>query len=110
MKVRTSNEAMIAKAANGPNPIPTRPLAKPAASCTYLTTKELASKIKYTEMSIRNCLQDSVLLEGIHYIRPFGSRKVLYIWEVVEAEMRARAGFGPVSPSAQTPSRLRTVC
>jgi hypothetical protein len=109
MKVRTSNEAMIAKAANGPNPIPTRPLAKSATSCTYLTTKELASKIKYTEMSIRNCLQDSVLLEGIHYIRPFGSRKVLYLWEVVEAEMRLRAGCGPIGAPANFSAPLRTV-
>jgi hypothetical protein len=32
-------------------------------------------------------LKDSVLLEGRHYIRPFGGRKTLYIWETIEADM-----------------------
>jgi hypothetical protein len=27
------------------------------------------------------------LLEGIHYIRPFGGRKILYIWERIEKDM-----------------------
>ena len=47
---------------------------------TYLTTDELAAKIKYDPRTIRNRLLNSVLLEGIHYIRPFGGRKILYIW------------------------------
>ena len=38
---------------------------------TYLTTDELSSRIKYDPKTIRNRLKDSVLLEGIHYIRPF---------------------------------------
>ncbi|TSE28119.1 hypothetical protein Tchar_02695 [Tepidimonas charontis] len=48
-------------------------------SCTYLTTDELARRIKYDPRTIRNRLKDSVLLEGRHYIRPFGGRKTLYI-------------------------------
>jgi hypothetical protein len=28
------------------------------------------------------------LLEGKHYIRPFGGRKILYLWEAIEADMR----------------------
>ena len=54
---------------------------------TYLTTEELSSRIKYDTRTIRNCLKDSVLFEGIHYIRPFGGRKILFIWEQVEASM-----------------------
>ena len=50
-------------------------------SQTYLTTKELSLIIKYKQRTIRERLKDSVLFEGIHYIRPFGGRKVLYIWE-----------------------------
>ncbi len=42
---------------------------------TYLTTKELSDRIKYDARTIRNQLKDSVLLEGVHYIRPFGGRK-----------------------------------
>ncbi|MBP6006473.1 MAG: hypothetical protein KA740_02140, partial [Rhodoferax sp.] len=43
---------------------------------TYLTTDELSAKIKYDSRTIRDRLKDSVLLEGRHYIRPFGGRKV----------------------------------
>lgn len=56
-------------------------------SLTYLTTAELAERIKYDARTIRNQLKDSVLLEGIHYIRPFGGRKILYLWEKIEADM-----------------------
>lgn len=58
-------------------------------SNTYLTTDELSARIKYDARTIRNCLKDSVLLEGIHYIRPFGGRKILYIWERIEKDMVA---------------------
>ena len=54
---------------------------------TYITTKELAERIHYNERTIRNQLKDSVLIEGIHYIRPFGGRKILYVWERIEEEM-----------------------
>lgn len=54
---------------------------------TYLTTDELSAKIKYDSRTIRDRLKDSVLLEGRHYIRPFGGRKTLYIWENVETDM-----------------------
>lgn len=56
-------------------------------SQTYLTTKELSKRIKYDARTIRERLKDSVLLEGIHYIRPFGGRKILYIWEKIEKDM-----------------------
>ncbi len=54
---------------------------------TYLTTEELANRIKYDVRTIRNCLKDSVLFEGTHYIRPFGGRKILYLWEAIERDM-----------------------
>ena len=57
-------------------------------SHTYLTTEELATRMKYDARTIRNRLKDSVLLEGIHYFRPFGGRKILFIWEAVEEDNR----------------------
>jgi hypothetical protein len=54
---------------------------------TYLTARELAERIKYKPNVINNMLKDSVLLEGVHYVRPFGRRKVLYLWEAVERTM-----------------------
>jgi hypothetical protein len=55
---------------------------------TYLTTDELSSKIKYDVRTIRERLKDSVLFEGIHYVRPFGGRKILFVWEAIERDMR----------------------
>ena len=54
---------------------------------TYLTTDELATRIKYNARTIRNQLIDSVLIEGVHYLRPFGRRKILYIWETIERDL-----------------------
>ena len=54
---------------------------------TYLTTDELSARIKYDPRTIRERLKDSVLLEGIHYIRPFGGRKILYVWVQIERDM-----------------------
>jgi len=56
-------------------------------SVTYLTTTELSQRIKYDCRTIRERLKDSVLLEGVHYIRPFGGRKILYVWENIEKDM-----------------------
>ncbi|KAA3651195.1 MAG: hypothetical protein DWQ11_15300 [Proteobacteria bacterium] len=56
---------------------------------TYLTTEELAERIKYDVRTIRERLKDSVLLEGVHYFRPFGGRKILFLWEQIEKDMKA---------------------
>ena len=53
----------------------------------YLTTEELSSRIKYDARTIRERLKDSVLLEGVHYFRPFGGRKILYIWQAIQRDM-----------------------
>ena len=67
---------------------------------TYLTTDELSSKIKYDSRTIRERLKDSVLLEGVHYIRPFGGRKILFIWEKIEADMGNAAAQAFAIPMA----------
>ena len=56
---------------------------------TYLTTEELSARIKYDVRTIRERLKDSVLLEGTHYVRPFGGRKILFVWERIERDMCA---------------------
>ena len=52
-----------------------------------LTTDELSARIKYDVRTIRERLKDSVLLEGIHYIRPFGGRKILFVWDRIVEDM-----------------------
>lgn len=58
---------------------------------TYLTTEDLSARIHYDVRTIRDRLKDSVLIEGTHYFRPFGGRKILYIWEAIERDMRLSA-------------------
>ncbi|MBV5340509.1 MAG: hypothetical protein J0665_13305 [Deltaproteobacteria bacterium] len=71
-------------------------------SVTYLTTEELAGKLHYAPRYILNCLKDSVLFEGIHYIKPFGRRKILYLWEAIERDMlNSSAQEIPMIPMAR---------
>ena len=73
---------------------------------TYLTTDELSARIKYDTRTIRERLKDSVLLEGIHYIRPFGGRKILFIWERIEQDM----GVPSVTDVMAVPMANGSVC
>jgi hypothetical protein len=69
---------------------------------TYLTTEELSARIKYDARTIRERLKDSVLIEGVHYIRPFGGRKILYIWEAITRDMASSSASGvPSIPMAR---------
>ena len=52
-----------------------------------LTTEELSMRIKYPPRTIRERLKDSVLIEGVHYIRPFGGRRILYLWGRIAADI-----------------------
>ena len=45
------------------------------SATTFLTTDQLAERIQYDARTIREQLKDSVLIEGVHYVRPFGRRK-----------------------------------
>ncbi len=67
---------------------------------TYVTTEELSALIKYDCRTIRNKLKDTVLIEGIHYIRPFGGRKILYISETIQRDMCKQVTKTNVIPMA----------
>ena len=54
-----------------------------------LTTEELSLRIKYDVRTIRERLKDSVLIEGVHYLRPFGGRKILYVWSAIRRDIGA---------------------
>jgi hypothetical protein len=76
-------------------------------SATYLTTEQLSELIHYDARTIRTRLKDAVLLEGIHYIRPFGGRKLLFIWESIQRDIglasgqkRSGSGIGSTGHSA----------
>nr|WP_093186221.1 hypothetical protein [Thiocapsa sp. KS1] len=54
---------------------------------TFITTQQLADRIQYDERYIRERLVPEVLVEGVHYLRPFGRRKLLFVWEAIEQEL-----------------------
>ena len=66
---------------------------------TYLTTDQLAGLIHYDARTIRTRLKDAVLLEGVHYIRPFGGRKLLFIWEAIQRDIGVASAQQAPSPS-----------
>ena len=69
-------------------------------SDTYLTTDQLAERIHYDARTIRTRLKDAVLLEGVHYIRPFGGRKLLFIWEAIQRDIgTASSKIAPAAPA-----------
>ena len=68
-------------------------------SQTYLTTEQLSERIHYDPRTIRTRLKDSVLLEGVHYIRPFGGRKLLFIWEAIQRDI----GLASANPAMGIP-------
>lgn len=61
-------------------------------NATYLTTDQLSERIHYDSRTIRTRLKDAVLLEGVHYIRPFGGRKLLFIWESIQRDIGKFSG------------------
>lgn len=69
-------------------------------SYTYLTTEQLAERIHYDVRTIRNTLVDVCLIEGRHYVRPFGRRKLLFIWEAIEEDMLSRENLSVAMPTA----------
>ena len=70
---------------------------------TYLTTDELSSRIKYDVRTIRERLKDSVLMEGVHYVRPFGGRKILFVWETIERDMKVASTLLPPDGQVKFP-------
>lgn len=66
-------------------------------STEYLTTEELARRIKYDVRTIRERLKDSKLIEGVHYIRPFGGRKILFVWAAIERDIGSASVAAPIA-------------
>ena len=74
-------------------------------SDTYLTTDQLAERIHYDARTIRTRLKDAVLLEGVHYIRPFGGRKLLFIWEAIQRDI----GTASSTATPMVPADMPTI-
>lgn len=60
---------------------------------TLLTVEELAARTTYSESTILRGHIARSLVDGVHFVRPFGGKKRLYIWEAIESDM-----FNPSQP------------
>lgn len=63
---------------------------------TYLSPGMLAERLPYSERHIREYLKDRIFIEGYHYVRAPGGRRLLFIWERVEELL---GGTGSPMPS-----------
>ena len=75
-------------------------------SATLLTTEQLAERIHYDARTIRDRLKDTVFREGVHYFRPFGGRKLLFVWEAIARDMNRVSGAASFEahPDAAAPT------
>ncbi len=48
----------------------------------YLTTNELAKRIKMAPGSIRNLVSQGTLKRNVHYLKPT-PRKILFVWSAI---------------------------
>jgi hypothetical protein len=56
---------------------------------TFMTAAQLAERLPYTPRHINEYLKDRVFIEGMHYVRLPGSRKILYVWETIASDLIA---------------------
>ena len=65
---------------------------------TLITTEEPGKRICYSPRYIRRQLVDYKLIEGVHYTRPFGGKKILFVWERIQDELNL--GLSPIPMAA----------
>ena len=58
---------------------------------TYMKAAELAAHIPYKARYINEYLKDRVFIEGTHYVRLPGSRRIMYIWETIQMDYLKQA-------------------
>ncbi len=75
-----------AEVVSAPSPTPSIDVARPnkPPQEELITTDELALRIHYDVRTLRERLKDRVLLHEVHYIRPFGGRKILWRWDAIQ--------------------------
>ena len=53
----------------------------------YVSPEECAKRLNYSLRYFRGVVIKRDLVEGVHYVRTFGGRKILLIWDLVEREL-----------------------
>lgn len=77
---------------------------------TYLSADQLSQRIPYCPRYINEVLKDRVFTEGIHYIKPFGGRRIVYLWEPIEQLLLSANTCSRVPAPAGIPMAAGGVC
>lgn len=67
---------------------------------TFITGAQLAKRLHYSERHIREYLKDRHFIEGTHYVRLPGSRRILYIWENIANDILGNSAAVDAIPMA----------
>ena len=67
---------------------------------TFLTADDLSKKIPYSTRHIRDDMKDRVFIEGYHYVRAPGGRRIFFIWERVQEALGITETIGAKIPLA----------
>jgi hypothetical protein len=54
---------------------------------TYITLEELSLRTTYSKATLSRGHITQNMIEGIHFVRPLGGKKKLYIWDAIERDM-----------------------
>jgi hypothetical protein len=57
-----------------------------------VTAVQLSTRLNYSSRHINEYLKDRVFIEGIHYVKLPGSRRILYIWDAIDRDLIAGQG------------------
>lgn len=53
---------------------------------TYMSATQLSEELPYKARYINEYLKNRVFLEGTHYVRLPGSRRIMYIWDAIRID------------------------
>ncbi len=54
---------------------------------TLLTADQLSKRVPYCVRHIREYLKDRIFIEGYHYVRTPGGRRLFFVWERIESDL-----------------------
>jgi len=53
----------------------------------YISLEELALRTTYSKTTLSRGHITRNMIEGVHFVRPLGGKKKLYLWDAIERDM-----------------------
>ena len=54
---------------------------------TYISLEELSLRTTYSMATLSRGHLTRNMIEGVHFVRPLGGKKKLYVWDAIERDM-----------------------